>query len=83
MISRLERRLTPGAVRAAFACEVVFGVPPRAMFPGLYEQVEEAVMTRAARLYEALENRTDKASVRKRELLGDMMRRATEGGLHV
>jgi len=47
------------------------------MFPGLYEQVEETIMGRAARLDGELAGKTDRKSLRKRELLSDMMRRAT------
>lgn len=78
MITRLEREGKSLSGRAALACQVVFGVPPQTMFPALYEQVEDAVMARAAKLHEALEGRSDRRSVRRRELLADMMRRATD-----
>jgi transcriptional regulator with XRE-family HTH domain len=75
-VSRLERRETTPTLRAAFGCEVVFGVPPEAMFPSLYEGVEEVVMARAARLYASLEGRTDRRSVRLKKLLDEMVKRA-------
>ena len=69
--------------RAAIACQVVFGVPPHKMFPELYEQVEEAVMNRAAKLHAQLDGKSDEKSLRKLALLGEMMKRATTKGLSV
>ena len=77
MVCRLEKcGQIPGG-KVALGCEVIFGVTARDMFPGLYEQVEEAIMGRAARLDSELAGKTDRKSLRKRELLSDMMRRAT------
>jgi transcriptional regulator with XRE-family HTH domain len=77
MVCRIERcGQVPGG-RAALALEVIFGVSPGELFPRLYDCVEEAIMARAARLDEQLAGRTDRKSVRKRELLADMMKRAT------
>ncbi len=53
----------------ALALEIVFGVPARTMFPDLFERIEEGVMVRAKRLYEALEAKSDETSARKREAL--------------
>lgn len=59
-------------------CEVVFGVKPRDLFPGLYETVEEAVMGRAADLSKTLEGKVDQASDKKRRLLAEMVERAAD-----
>ncbi len=76
-ISRLEKRMESLTGRTVLALMIVFGVPARTLFPGMYEQIEETVMERAAHLYKVLERRNDAQSVKRRELLTDMMRRAT------
>lgn len=77
MVCRLEKcGQIPGG-KAAFGCEVIFGIAAREMFPRLYEEVEDAIMARAARLDVQLDGRTDRRSLLKRELLSDMMKRAT------
>jgi ribosome-binding protein aMBF1 (putative translation factor) len=76
MVCRVERcGQVPGG-KVSLGLEVIFGVKPREMFPGLYERMEESIMARAARLDEQLAGKTDRKSVRKRELLSDMVRRA-------
>jgi ribosome-binding protein aMBF1 (putative translation factor) len=62
MVCRLEKCGQMPSGRAALGCEVIFGVPPQDMFPRHYEQVD---------------GKTDRKSVQKRELLEDMMKRAT------
>jgi ribosome-binding protein aMBF1 (putative translation factor) len=77
MVCRLEKcGQIPGG-KVALGLEIIFGVAARDMFPCLYEQVEEAIMARALRLYELLDGKTDRKSLRKRELLSEMMKRAT------
>jgi len=77
MVCRLERcGQVPGG-KAALGLEVIFGVSARDVFPRLYDRVEEAIMARAARLDQQLAGKTDRRSLRKRELLADMMKRAT------
>ncbi len=76
-VCRFETGERVPLTKVLLGAEVIFGVPPRELFPGLYEQVEDAVMGRAARLHEQLEGKNDRRSTRKRELLEDMMRRAT------
>jgi transcriptional regulator with XRE-family HTH domain len=83
VIARLEKGPRPPTGRIALAFEVIFGVPIRGLFPSAYENVEELVMARAVRLHELLTDKADKRSARKRELLEEMMKRATEHGLHV
>jgi hypothetical protein len=78
MVCRVEKCGQPPSGKIALGLEVIFGVPSKDMFPGLYEEVEDSVMARAARLDTQLEGKTDRRSLRKRELLTDMMRRATD-----
>ena len=56
----------------ALGLQVIFSRSPRALFPGLYRQVEEAVMAVAAEMDRELEGKTDRASVRKQQLLAAM-----------
>jgi transcriptional regulator with XRE-family HTH domain len=73
---RMEKSGRPPSVKFALACQVIFGEEPRKMFPALYERVEEAVMVRAAGVYKLLDGKSDRRSVRHRELLDEMMKRA-------
>jgi transcriptional regulator with XRE-family HTH domain len=80
-VSRLERRGQIPSGKIALGLEVIFGVSPRELFPGIYEQVEDIVMARAARLHDQLQGKIDRRSVQKRQLLEEMMKRATGNGL--
>jgi len=80
LVGRLEDA-TSGKVytlrlETAFALQVVFGKRPGQLFLPLFEEVEEAVMGRAAALDRALDGRTDSAAEHKRALLMEMVRRA-------
>jgi hypothetical protein len=77
MVCRIEKCGQMPGGKIALGFEVIFGVPPQEMFPGLYEHIEETIMARAARLHDQLDGKTDRKSVRKRELLSEMMKRAT------
>lgn len=72
-IERGERNPTLSAVLGA---EIVFGKPPRAVFPLYYDRLEVEVMQRAAALHERLHGRNDRRSKEKRRLLADMIDRA-------
>lgn len=76
IISRCE---TPDYVpdaSVALGLQVVFGQSPRALFPGLYTSIENAVMANAAELDRALGQKRDHASETKRRLLTGMAHRA-------
>lgn len=75
-VSRLEEDRRSAKLETALALQVVFDVQPRDMFVHRYAKVEEAVMRRASRLDRALRDRADAASVKKRQLLAEMVRRA-------
>ncbi|HUZ12293.1 MAG TPA: helix-turn-helix transcriptional regulator [Caulobacteraceae bacterium] len=76
MICRLENGTREPTGKFVLGCEVVFGIPPRNLFSNLYEATQDIVMRRAARLSLSLEDRADRASALKRELLRDMINRA-------
>lgn len=68
-ISRLEQGKRIPSTDVILACEVLFGVKPRSLFPKLYEDVEKAVLARAATLHERLSNQMSKSAMRKKEFL--------------
>jgi transcriptional regulator with XRE-family HTH domain len=68
-ISRCENGDRIPSLRFALACEVVFGVPARKLFPGLYERVEDTVLNNAAVLDREVRSRTGVQAQRIRRLL--------------
>lgn len=75
-ISRIEQGKRVPGLESALALEVLFGLAPRSMFPHLYLEVEEDVMSQALHLYEAIEHSTTPRERRKRELLEIALKRA-------
>lgn len=71
-----DGKRTP-TIEAAFACQVIFGIPPSAMFPHVYTRVEDRVMWNICQLHSALEKTTSLAGLRKRELCEAALQRAT------
>ena len=76
-ITRLETESESTRLITAFGLMVVFGIKTEVLQKKLYSQVEDAVMRNAAKLDEKLRDKTDAKSLRKIELLSDMVRRAT------
>lgn len=54
IIARLEREERAVTLEVARACEVIFGVKPRELFPALLEGVEDRVLTRIHELRDRL-----------------------------
>lgn len=75
-MSRLEHCKRPPSVRILIACEVLFGIPARKLFPKLYADIEESVLARAATIYETLERDFGRAATKKKELLSALLKRA-------
>ena len=46
-VSRLECQIRTPDLKTALACQAVFGVPPEALFPGIYKSVNNDVVERA------------------------------------
>jgi len=74
MISKIEVGRKFPNLPTALALQVLFRQSPRALFPGLYEQVEEEVMRRAKAFLEDIEGRDDRRSQAKRDLLEGLAR---------
>ena len=76
-LTRLEIETESTSLETALGLLIIFGLHPRAMLPGTYLLIEEAVMKRAARLDRRLRGKGDDKSLRKVALLSDMVKRAT------
>lgn len=74
-ISHFETGDRVPSLKVALALQVVFGLKPDEMFPGLFSDVEDRVMARARHLYEALEGKTGKRVELRRALFEEMARR--------
>ena len=77
-VSRIENGKRAPTVEVALACQVIFGMPPSAMFPHVYTLVEEKVMRNIYRLHLALKNTTNLTELRKRELFSLALKRAVD-----
>ncbi len=78
-MSRIEHSKRAPRIEVALACQVIFGIPPSAMFPHAYTLVEDRVMWNISQLHLALENTNSLSGLRKRELCELALKRATAG----
>jgi transcriptional regulator with XRE-family HTH domain len=76
-MSRIEHGKRSPKVEVALACQVIFGIPPSAMFPHVYTLVEDRIMWNICQLHSALEKTTSLSGLRKRELCELALKRAT------
>lgn len=77
-ISRIEQGKRIPSLESALALEVLFGEPPKQLFPQVYAESEEALMQRASLLQEGLLHTTKPRQMRKRECLEQALKRAVE-----
>ena len=75
-VSRIEHGKRPPSLEAALACQVIFGIPPDAMFPQVYYFVEERTMRHIYKEHQRLEHTTSPLGIRKRELYSLALSRA-------
>lgn len=75
-ISRLEQSKRAPRIECALACQVIFGIPPSAMFPDAYASIEDRVMRNIYRKDLAHKNTTSCSGLRKRELFALALKRA-------
>lgn len=75
-VSRIENGKRAPTIECALACQVLFGIPPREMFPHAYDVVEERIIRDVYRLHLALEHTTNLSELRKRELFSLVLDRA-------
>ncbi len=73
--NELERGKRAPTLSLALRLQAIFGVPPHALFPELYDSVEEVAMAEAVRIHDGLEGKTDVRSVALRTFLEAMPKR--------
>ena len=78
MIARLEREERGVTLSVAHACEVIFGIPPRELFPALLESVESRVLARMYELHSRIKQEApSQKATAKLELLQQAILRIT------
>ena len=75
-VSRIENGKRAPTIESALTCQVLFGIPPSAMFPHAYDLVEEKVVRDVYRRHLALSDTTSPSKLRKRELFSLALERA-------
>ena len=79
-VSRLEQSACPPKSDAMLATELLFGLPPREMFPGLFDEVEDQAVTRLYGLFKKWEKDSTPDGVRKREFAEAVFARFVASG---
>jgi len=72
-VSRIERSVRRPTAPNVLAYSVLFGVPASELFASLHGQIKDGVAVAAKRLYDELEHKGDKPSLRKREFLDQVL----------
>lgn len=75
-MSRIEHGIQTPGIEVAFACQVLFGIPPAEMFPHVFAMVEDKVMWHISEFHSALEGSTSLSGTRKRSLCEQALQRA-------
>ena len=77
-VSRLEHaKCKHGpSYETALACQVLFGIEPRDIYPAIHRKVEDRVIRACYQMHHGLENTTKLSDLRKRELLELALRHA-------
>jgi transcriptional regulator with XRE-family HTH domain len=75
LVSRFEELKRTPSLSASFACEIIFDASPIELFPGLFDDVQEAVYLRANELYEELQGSSSKATRTKLDFLESVLSR--------
>ena len=74
-ISRLESGERTPSLEVALACELLFDLPPDALFAQVRQKVEELLIRRVYAMHERLSKESSAAAQRKRELLESCLKR--------
>ena len=75
-ISRFEDGVVDPPLHIAFGLQVIFGSEAEQLFPALFDQIEEEVLTRAYELYERLQGGKSRLTKAKLDFLESMFERA-------
>ena len=76
LVSRFEELKRTPNLAVAFACEIIFGTSPLELFPGLFDDAQDAVYLRANELYEELQGSSSKATRTKLDFLEGVLSRS-------
>jgi DNA-binding XRE family transcriptional regulator len=76
VISVHERSLAMPSIRIALGYQIAFGTPLEVLFDGLADELEDAIIRRAASLDVKLRGRTDAKAKRQQEFLSNLVNRA-------
>ncbi len=82
-ISRIEHGKNAPTVEVALACQMIFGIPPSAMFPHVFTLVEEEVVRNIYGFHLALGNTKTLSGLRKRQLCELVLTRAVTKTSHL
>lgn len=75
-MSRFENLSRHPTVELVIGAEVIFGQSAKEVFPGLYQDIERAIVDRARVLRKSLKSRTDPSARKQRRLLTVFIERA-------
>jgi transcriptional regulator with XRE-family HTH domain len=80
IISRFEREERTITLAVATACQMLFGVEPKELFPALFDSVEQGVVQRMYELRERLANgEPSRMTLAKLQLLQEALGRIAAG----
>jgi DNA-binding XRE family transcriptional regulator len=77
-VMHVERSARLPALDFAFACDVLFGIPARDLFPKLYDNVEEKVVTNLVNLRDRVGSPANPKAAKKLELFERALNRAIQ-----
>lgn len=77
-VSRIEEGESAKTTKleTVLALQIIFDRSPRSLFPGIYDAVEELVIRRGVKLDTSLRQKHDPDSMKKKQLLTIMVKRA-------
>jgi transcriptional regulator with XRE-family HTH domain len=78
MVSRVECGKRQPTCSFMLGCSLLFGRPITALFPAFAGNVQNSLGIAAAKLDEQLRGRTDKKSIKKLALVGEMAKRSIQ-----
>lgn len=75
-ISQIERFLIQPSVRFMIVCEIIFDIPVRKLFPGLFDDLAEDVLNECEILLDRISSERGPDAAEKRKLLSKLLSRS-------
>lgn len=75
-ISQIERFLIQPSVRFMIVCEVIFDIPVKKLFPGLFDDLAEDVLNECEILLDRIKSDNGSDATEKRKLMLKLLQRA-------